>query len=103
MQRCHPSSAAAPAEFDFGVRLPARTDFGIAVVGAGAIVNAAHLPAYERYGFRVVGITDVRPERAEATAERFGLTSVYAGLDDLLADPTVAIVDVAVPPQAQPA
>jgi predicted dehydrogenase len=76
-------------------------DYGIAVVGAGAIVNAAHLPAYRQAGLSVVGIYDVDRARAEATRARFNLPRVYPDLAQLLADPDVRIVDIAVPSEHQ--
>jgi predicted dehydrogenase len=75
----------------------------IAVVGAGAIVDVAHLPAYRRGGLQVVGITDIDHGRAQAVAVRHGIGRVYRDLDELLADKEVEVVDVAVPTQAQPA
>ena len=74
----------------------------IGVVGAGAIVDLAHLPAYHRGGLRVVGITDIDRDRARAVADRHGIERVYSDLDSLLADGEVEVVDVAVPAQAQP-
>ncbi len=74
----------------------------IAVVGAGAIVDLAHLPAYRRGGLQVVGITDIDQERARTVAARHGIDRVYPDLDRLLADDDVEVVDVAVPAQAQP-
>lgn len=76
--------------------MPARRDYPIAIVGAGGIINDAHLPAYRKAGFDVVGIYDVRAEKAAATAARFAIPTVYRGLDELLDGPA-AIVDVAVP------
>jgi predicted dehydrogenase len=87
---------------DFGLRYlpePAlRKDLGIAIVGAGGIVNAAHLPAYRQAGFKVVGVTDVDQERAQQTAVSFEIEKVYSDLDELLDDNEVTIVDIAVPP-----
>jgi predicted dehydrogenase len=82
--------------------LPARLDYPIALVGAGGIVNDAHLPAYRKAGFTVVGIYDLDPARAARTAARFDVPTVYPSLDDLLAGPA-AIVDVAVPARENPA
>ena len=82
--------------------MPARRDYAIAIVGAGGIVNDAHLPAYRKSGFNVVGIYDLRSEQAEATAARHGIATVYPSLDDLLAGPA-AIVNVAVPARENPA
>jgi predicted dehydrogenase len=74
----------------------------IAIVGAGGIVDGAHLPAYKKAGLHVVGITDVDPEKANDVANRHGIDRVYSSLDELLADPTPVIIDIAVPAAAQP-
>ncbi len=79
--------------------LPRRHDYPISIVGAGGIVNDAHLPAYRQAGFNVVGIYDLDATRAAATAARFAIPTVYPSLDDLLSGPA-AIVDVAVPARA---
>ncbi len=78
------------------VPMPARHDYPIAIVGAGGIVNDAHLPAYRKAGFPVIGIYDVAPEKGRRTAERHGIPTVYPSLEALLDGPA-AIVDVAVP------
>ena len=75
---------------------------GIGIVGAGAIVRAGHMPAYRDAGFRVVGITDLNGARAAAVADEFGVDRVHPDVPALLADPAVDIVDIAVPPTAQP-
>src|ERR671930_125589 len=79
-----------------------RRDYPIALVGAGSIVNDAHLPAYRKAGFTVIGIYDLQPERAQKTAARFDIPTVYPDLDTLLSGPAT-IVDVAVPAQENPA
>ncbi len=81
---------------------PAAVSRPIAIVGAGTIVRVAHLPAYRKAGFNVRGIFDVDRERATALADEFGLPQVYGDLDELLADPAVQIVDVAIPAEFQP-
>jgi len=75
----------------------------IAVVGAGAIVDLAHLPAYALAGLTVVGLTDLDRAKATDVARRHGITKVYEDLDELLADDEVEVVDVAVAAAAQPA
>jgi predicted dehydrogenase len=82
--------------------MPARRDYPIAIVGAGGIVNDAHLPAYRKAGFTVVGIYDVAADRATRTAARYAIPTVYRSLDELLSGPA-AIVDVAVPARENPA
>jgi hypothetical protein len=74
----------------------------IAVVGAGGIVDVAHLPAYRGLGLDVVGIMDLNGDRARTVATRHGIPRVYADLDELLDDGDVEVVDVAVDPHAQP-
>lgn len=78
-----------------------KTDFPIGVVGAGGIMEAAHLPAYQKAGFTVEGIHDLVPERAERLAARFPIRKVFQNLDDMLRDPRIEIIDIAVLPSAQ--
>jgi len=69
----------------------------IVSIGAGGIVNDAHLPAYRAAGLPVAGLFDVDPARSRATAARFGIARVLASLDEAL-DVEGAVFDVAVPP-----
>jgi hypothetical protein len=39
---------------DYKPKMPRCTDRGIGIIGAGGIVNYAHLPAYKKAGFKVV-------------------------------------------------
>src|SRR5688500_1702587 len=73
----------------------------IAVVGAGGVVESAHLPAYRRIGLPVVALFDVDRERAERVAARFEVPRVHATLAALAAEPGV-VFDVAVPARAVP-
>src|SRR5580700_12212172 len=86
---------------DYKPKLPQHLDHGIGIVGAGGIVNYAHLPAYKKAGFKVVGITDRNREQAERTAKQHGIAKAYGGVDDLLRDTDVEIVDIAVYPVEQ--
>jgi predicted dehydrogenase len=79
-------------------QLPAQRP-GIGIVGCGSIVKGAHLPAYQKYGLRVVGVYDVAPEATVGVQERFGVEHVFASLDELLAHPEIEIVDVGTFPQ----
>lgn len=81
--------------------LPQRRDWRIGVIGAGFIVNDCHLVAYRKAGFNPVAIASRTPARAREAAERHGLPRVYETPEQLLDDPTVEILDLAVPPAAQ--
>lgn len=74
----------------------------IGICGAGGIVDGAHLPAYRKAGFEVVAIFDTDHAKAQDVAKRHDIPTVYKTLADLLADPKVEIVDIAVPADAQP-
>ena len=84
------------------IGVPAAHRLPIAVVGAGAIVDVAHLPAYKAAGLEVTGLYDHHTGRAAEVAARHGIAGVYETLDDVLADPRVRVVDVAVTASAQP-
>lgn len=74
----------------------------IGICGAGGIVDGAHLPAYTKAGLEVVAIFDTDHAKAQDVAKRHGIPTVYKTLAELLADPKVEIVDIAVPAAAQP-
>jgi predicted dehydrogenase len=83
-------------------RLPRRRDFRIGCLGAGFIMADCHLVAYRQAGFNPVAIASRNPERAAAVAARHGLAKTCATYEEVLADPQVEVVDIAVPPDAQP-
>jgi predicted dehydrogenase len=82
--------------------IPEEIKVPIAIVGAGGIVDGAHLPAYKIAGLEVIGIFDVDQVKAKEVAERHSIPKVYATLQELLADPRSVIVDIAVPAALQP-
>src|SRR6202166_3140233 len=86
---------------DYKPKLPQRMDHGIGIIGTGGIVNYAHLPAYKKAGFKVIGITDRNREQAERTAKEHGIGKVYASIDELLRQPEIEIVDIDVYPAEQ--
>ena len=74
----------------------------VAIVGAGGIVDGAHLPAYKKAGLDIVGITDVDSAKATDVASRHGIKKVYVSLDEMLAESEATIFDIAVPADTQP-
>ncbi|HLH01694.1 MAG TPA: Gfo/Idh/MocA family oxidoreductase [Bryobacteraceae bacterium] len=91
--------------FDFDLNHSApqavRRDFGIGAVGAGFIMRDVQIPAYLDAGFHVAGITSRTPEIAREAADLRGLARVYDTLDQMLDDPAIEILDIAVPPDRQ--
>lgn len=70
----------------------------IVVVGAGSIVDDAHLPAYRLAGFPVAGVLDRDRERAEAIGAKWDVP-VLPDLEAALAIEN-AVFDLALPPAA---
>jgi predicted dehydrogenase len=86
---------------DWRIKLGNKTDYGIGSIGCGGIVEYAHMPAYKKAGFNTVAAYDLKREVAEKVAEQFSIPNVYDSVDELLADPAVEVVDIAVPPWVQ--
>ena len=75
----------------------------IGIVGSGGIVQSGHLPSYRTAGFSVAAIFDTNYERASSVAREFGIAKVCGELGELLEDPAIDVVDIAVPAAHQPA
>ncbi|MBL9138618.1 MAG: Gfo/Idh/MocA family oxidoreductase [Verrucomicrobiales bacterium] len=81
--------------------LPRRKNWRIGVIGAGFIVNDCHLVAYRKAGFQVEAIASRTRQRAEEVASRHGIPRVHDSPADLLCNPDLEILDLAVPPAEQ--
>jgi predicted dehydrogenase len=88
---------------DYLPRLPRRRDFRIGCVGAGFIMRDCHLVAYRQAGFNPVVIASRDPAHARAVAQQHGIPLCYETVGELLDDPAVEVLDIAVPPDVQPA
>lgn len=78
-------------------------DYAIGCIGAGMIMAECHLAAYKEAGFPVAAIASRTLGRAQEVAERWGIPKVHETPSDLIADPSVEIIDIAYPPDQQPA
>lgn len=83
------------------VPMPKRKDWRIGVLGSGFIVSDCHLVSYRKNGFNPVAIASRTRENAAKAAERHGIARVYETYEQLLDDPTIEVLDIAVPPQNQ--
>ena len=73
----------------------------IFLVGAGGIVRDAHLPAYQKAGYRVCGVTDVAVERARSLSAEQPVGEVFPRLEDAIGKfGTEVVYDLATPPDA---
>ena len=73
----------------------------IYIIGAGGIVNTAHLPAYTIAGYHVQGIFDIDLAKASHTAEKFSIPRVFNTLQEMTdALPANAVLDIAIPGSA---
>jgi predicted dehydrogenase len=81
--------------------LPQRKDFRIGCIGAGFIMRDCHLTAYRQAGFQPYAITSLDMAESKAVAAQFAIPHVYASWQELIADPQVEVLDIAIPPDKQ--
>lgn len=82
-------------------RLPDRRDFRIGIIGSGFIISDCHIPSYRKGGLNPVAIASRTRANAEKAAQRHGIPRVFDSIDALLDDPSIEILDIAVPPNVQ--
>jgi predicted dehydrogenase len=76
--------------------MPRFADIGAAVIGTG-FIGTVHVEQLRRIGVDVRGVLGSTPERGAARAEALSVRHAYDSLDDILADPSVAVVHVTSP------
>jgi predicted dehydrogenase len=81
--------------------MPKRKDFRIGVLGSGFIVNDCHLVSYRKAGFNPVAIASRTRANADNAAARHKIAKVYDTYEQLLDDPSIEVLDIAVPPNIQ--
>ncbi|MCA0295567.1 MAG: Gfo/Idh/MocA family oxidoreductase [Actinobacteria bacterium] len=88
-------------DVDFRPRFP-DARLPIAILGCGRIAQDAHLPAYTANGLEVAGVWGRNPAAMASVRDRFpAVGRVYSSPEELLADPEVAVVDIATPVAAR--
>lgn len=78
-------------------------EYRVGCIGAGMIMAECHLAAYREAGFPVAAIASRTRANAEAVAKRHAIARVHDTPEALINDPEVEIVDIAFPPDQQPA
>ena len=69
---------------------------GVAVVGAG-FIGPVHIEGLRRLGIRITGILGVDATESESAAKALGLPRAYQDFNEVLHDPEVSSVHLAVP------
>jgi predicted dehydrogenase len=88
-------------QVDYLPKLPRNKSIGIGCIGSGFIMADCHLVAYRKAGFHPVAIAARNFERTREVATRHGIANAYADYREMLNDPSVEVVDIAVPPDVQ--
>ncbi|BCG87343.1 oxidoreductase [Mesorhizobium sp. 113-3-9] len=92
----------AGTDFEPDVKVRTR-EYRIGCVGAGMIMAECHLAAYAQAGFPVLAIASRTKASAEKVARRWDIPIVHDTPEQLIEDSKVEIVDLAFPPDQQPA
>jgi predicted dehydrogenase len=88
-------------DLDLPVPIPRRKDFRIGILGSGFIVNDCHLVSYRKAGFNPVAIASRTKANATKVADRHNIAKVYETYDQLIDDPSIEVLDIAVTPDIQ--
>jgi len=91
-----------PPPLCYRLKPPVGPHPSIGIIGAGFIVDDCHLPAYRDAGFPIRSIWSRDTNKARTVAARHGIDVAHADWKTLLDDRNIQILDVAVPPDAQP-
>ena len=92
---------SAPPDLEYLARLPKSKNVGIGCIGTGFIMADCHLVAYRQAGFQPVAIAGRNVDKANEVAARHEIPQVWESYHELLDDPQVEVVDIAVPPDIQ--
>jgi predicted dehydrogenase len=81
---------------------PIRRDWRIGAIGAGFIMRDVQLVAYRKLGLHVAAIASRRVDQAREVATARAIARVYDSYQELIADLSIEVLDIAVPPDVQP-
>ncbi|HEU0068946.1 MAG TPA: Gfo/Idh/MocA family oxidoreductase, partial [Nitrospiraceae bacterium] len=95
------SAREAATDLEYLPKLPRNKSPSIGCIGSGFIMADCHLVAYRQAGFNPVAIASRNLERVKQVAARHEIGKVYESYQQLLADPEIQVLDIAVPPDIQ--
>jgi len=76
--------------------MPSKTN-PVIIIGTGGIVKDAHLPAYKKAGFNVLGMFDIDKEKADLLAKEYEIDKVFSTFEEAFENKD-CIFDLALPP-----
>ena len=76
-------------------------ELSVGIVGCGEIMQCAHLPIYSRLGMRIRQVFDPDPRNSQAVLKRFPQAHAAKSYQDLISEPELDFIDIAIPPQRQ--
>ena len=93
--------AMSSLQVNYLPEMPRDKSIGIGCIGSGFIMADCHLVAYRQAGFNPVAIAARNWEHTQQVAARHAIPNAYEDYREMLDDPQVAVVDIAVPPDIQ--
>ena len=93
---------AGETAFEPDVKVRTNT-YRIGCIGAGMIMAECHLAAYKQAGFSVAAIASRTKAKAQVVAKRWEIPVVHDTPEKLIEDPNIEVLDIAYPPDLQPA
>src|SRR5688572_4765024 len=94
-------NTAEAVQLNYLPAMPVNREVPIGCIGAGFIMADCHLVAYRNSGFNPVAITSRSKEKREEAAAKHNIKKVYTSWQELVKDPGIEVLDIAVPPDAQ--
>src|SRR3954464_9222966 len=91
----------ADLKLNYLPQLPVNRDVPIGCIGSGFIMSDCHLVAYRNNGFNPVAIASRHKDNSQKVADRHNIKKVFSTYQELLRDPEIQILDIAVPPQLE--
>lgn len=88
-------------ELPWGPEMPGDRSVRIGCIGSGFIMADCHLPAYRGAGLNPAAIAGRSAASVQAVAARHGIGTVHDSPAALLADESLPVIDIAVPPDVQ--
>src|SRR3954467_8901077 len=95
------TNTTAAIQLDYLSHMPQDKSMPIGCIGSGFIMADCHLVAYRQSGFNPVAIASRNKANSQSVADRHKLGKVYSPYQELLADASINIIDIAVPPQLE--